>query len=94
MIRDPVQRMLSQRDDNRTGNLIRNKLQLHARNLITKGHQLAGKTDLSVNEAQAFIGEINGYIGIRNELRPWVAADGYCNELKRVITKLQSKLSC
>ncbi|MAA94910.1 MAG: hypothetical protein CML22_06985 [Rheinheimera sp.] len=93
MIYDPVQQMFQRKEENRNSNLIRNKLQLTARNLAQKGYRLYSSGDrASVGEVHQLIGEINGYIELRKSLTPYVAQDGYSAELKRCIVKLTSLL--
>lgn len=89
---DPVSSMLQRRDDNKQANLIRNKLQLHARNLCNAGHAMCQRESANADDVREFIGEIKGYIAIRKAVAPWVAQDGYSNELLRVSKKLRERL--
>lgn len=87
-----MQQMFQRKEDNRNNNLIRNKLQLTARNLTQKGYRLCSSAPASVGEVHQLIGEINGYIELRKSLAPYVPQDGYSAELNRLIGKLKSLL--
>lgn len=93
MICDPVQQMFQRKEENRSANLIRNKLQLTARNLVQKGYQLCSSGDrAAVGEVHQLIGEINGYIELRKSLAPYVTQDGYSAELNRCLVKARTLL--
>lgn len=91
MIHDPVHRMLERKTENRTANLIRNKLQLQARSLLSKYFDLMSQ-DVCAHKRRVsqLIGEIEGYISIRRELAPMVCQDGFSDELTQKLHKLKA----
>lgn len=91
---DPLKQMLQRKDDNRNTNIIRNRLQLHARTLVQRTHQLcASKGVENIDVTCELIGEIKGYIELRASLSPNVPQDNYSAELYRCMNKLKASMA-
>lgn len=86
---DQAERYIASKAKHAMGNIMRNKLQLVARNLMQKIYQVKGNEQRSNEDVWSLIGEIEGYLLLRNTLSPDVAPDGYMRELKGQIGQLR-----
>lgn len=69
--------------------VLRNKLQLVGRNLLSKAYQVKGNERRTQLECTGIIGEINGYLACRRALLPSIAADGYMRDLEGMMDQLK-----
>jgi len=90
---EPMERLMGTKMSNAQANIMRNKLQLTARNLVHKIYQVKGNENRSPESIWQLIGEIEGYLSARKALLPEVAADGYMSQLKGYISQLK-ELAC
>lgn len=82
MQHNPAYRMLESKSESKTSNLVRNKLQLQARELERKYYALISKVSAAhAKDVSKLNGEIAGYISIRTALAPLVAQDGFSASL-------------
>ncbi|WP_445768446.1 hypothetical protein [Rheinheimera sp.] len=86
---DTMQRQVISRAENAQANVIRNKLQLVARDIQKRIYQLNNNEQRTVAEVCELVGEIKGYLSARQALSPCVAPDGYMKELSAWVKKLE-----
>lgn len=93
--------LMGGRSSHAQANIMRNKLQLVARELVRKVYVVKGNENRSEEDVWRLVGEIEGYLASRKSLLPEVAADGYMSQLKGYIgllkgladTKLHASIS-
>lgn len=92
--RDPYHRNQARKDDTRSNNMIRNKMQLIARGLEHDFYSIISKgKHANPVQVSELIGKMKGYIQTRRELAPDVAQDGFSDELSNCIRRLSALLA-
>lgn len=73
--------LMGGRSSHAQANIMRNKMQLVARELVRKVYVVKGNENRSPEDVWRLVGEIEGYLASRKSLLPEVAADGYMQQL-------------
>lgn len=91
---DPFERQIRRKEELRSFNLIRNKLQLQARDIESRAYKmLSNVSSVQQCDVSELIGEISGYIELRSQLCPDIAQDGYSGSLSGLMGKLKQMRS-
>lgn len=81
--------LMGRRSSHAQANIMRNKLQIVARELVRKVYVIKGNDNRTVSSVWQLVGEIEGYLATRKSLLPEVAADGYMQQLNGYMQMLK-----
>ena len=76
----------------RTTNLLRSKLQVQARSLLSRCNKAINLESFSKDEILVIKGELKAYSETRKILAPDVGSDGYSNSVKGALVKIDKLL--